>query len=193
MKEYHPADIQRFFETNTENKIRYMNKKCSDGDTDAMNILGGYYEYSEDIELAMKYYRMAIDLKDPVAMYNIARIYTCEQDYRTSISYLSLAKKYGFEKISFAMGFNYYLSKNFELMNEYMIKAINEDKNCISRIISLFVEKEEKDLAYKYILIGSMNGLEEAIDVCNLHVKEILSDICDDHEKELEDLYNASQ
>lgn len=141
----------------------YKNNRYSDcNDKIYSNYAGIYAVYiAGDIDLAEKYYLMAINQGNICSMYNLARLYDKRNRNDLAKKYYLMAIEKGY--INFMCNFSwlYYLKSKFDISENYYLTAIENDPGnvyYITCLACLYGGQRIYNLAEKYYLMAIEKG-----------------------------------
>jgi hypothetical protein len=143
----------------------------NDNIDDYLYYLGYYYSHTEiNYALMKKYYLMAIDKGNSLAMHNLGYYYEIiEKNYDLMKKYYHMAIDKGREASSAMYNLGYYYEQiegNYELMKKYYLMAIDNGNSEAMYNLGEYYRYTEKDnaLMKKYYLMAIDNGNSEAMN-----------------------------
>jgi TPR repeat protein len=130
---YYMGVYYQYIRKNYDLAIKYYFLASDNGDTNATNNLGVWYQYfngKSDDNLAEKYYIMAVNKENTTAMYNLGFFYYNKKKYDLMKKYLLMAIERGFSDAMYCLG-RYYeqIEKNNDLAKKYY--SMIYDSSCI--------------------------------------------------------------
>ena len=150
-------------------------------DSIELDIIGLYYQHIEkDYNLMKKYYLMAIDEDNDMAMNNLGYYYKyIEKDYNLMKKYYLMAIDKGNDISMNNLGCYYFeIEKDYELMKKYYFMTISKDNSLAMYNLAFYYQLIEKDynLMKKYYLMAVSEGNLDAMNNLGYYYEKIEKD-----------------
>ena len=119
------------FSQNEQKMVRYLHKSANHGNTEAMDILGLYYQFREDHENMLRYFLMAIERNNAFSMMHLALYYQSIENITDAIHYcvMSIEKNLS------------YLKKFYQQIGiEIMTYLVNNKRELLERFIERYTD-----------------------------------------------------
>jgi TPR repeat protein len=133
-----------------------------------LNFIGQYFHVINiNINLAKKYYLMAIDKNNNDSIESLGILFKSEKDYESMKKYYLMAIEKGNDKAMYYLG-SYYknVEKDFGLMKKYYQMAIEKGNYNAMYNLGYYYQFEEKDyeLMKKYYQMAIENGCDNSLE-----------------------------
>ena len=139
--------------------------------TNSMEDLAIHYEFTENQELAEKYYLMAIELKHVNAMYNFADYYRCKDDFVNMEKYFVMATEYNDIDAVYDLLEYYKKTNNEEKIKIYVLKAFElQSKNNPIGNSELY----EKISVSLFTILSILKSVENPTPTITEHINNLL-------------------
>lgn len=127
---YQTKGVYYKFKLNFAAAEKCLFKAIELGAINAYGSLSYVYEDMKNKKLQYKYLMKGIEKNAPLAMVIYAGIKYDENDYKTAIKYYTLATDYNYIFGYYYLGsYHQYITKNYELMEKYYFKVMNDIEN----------------------------------------------------------------
>ena len=136
------------------------------------NYVGLYYKHQiKELELAEKYYLIAIEKNYISSMNNLGRMYRDQGKYDLAKKYLLMAVNKGNKRAINNLAYVYKKSKEYDLAEKYYLMAIERNNNTSSMnsLGIMYHQRNQYEIAEKYYLMAiernNLNRISNLADI----------------------------
>jgi len=145
-----------------------------------LNLAGIIARRKKKYDLMMKYYLMAIEKENELAMSNLGIYYHDEKKYDLMMKYYLMAVEKRNGNAMNNLGIYYYEENKYDLMIKYYLMAIEKGNGNAMINLGYYYYRENKyDLMMKYYLMAIEKGSDHVTNILAIHYDYTKQEILD--------------